>query len=306
MKPPVGCRPPIKFGTVNICDLSTKMAPLLDIMQFRDIDVLAVQEAYVGDMARAGLAAFAASKGYNTFFGSDTEIRAGVRKACVLLFSRAPAVQFHIPDVDQGRVVGIAVHRPGKPPMHVVSLYGHCGDPAARDALIEASVSFLFRANREFLVLGDFNCPANAGASAWVQACGWACGVDDDFHAELPESTRRGSKERIDYALASRILRPTAREQVAVDSDHDMVLYEFGSGAGTPTWCGPRRAPMNEDGPKLEDAAFHSVWEAAGGEAAPPPDEVPGPDSEDGPEAEDDHEAEEAAEEVDPAAPDEH
>lgn len=257
----------VRIATWNCyVSLAPKFDAIFDLVNYLRIDVFVVQEAGVSSLARSSLVAAASRRGYRfTAFGDDL-VTAGRPVSQIVVFARIACRQVSLEGLDTGgRHLVVALPRRDGPPILLAAVYGHPSNPAARDAFITQLAGALHATGRDFLAIGDWNCPDDQGAVARELANGRLHSFDDAFWG-LPPTTRTGSHRRIDYGLSSLRLRATERGQYTAPGDHDLVLYSVAVLLPSQRWVPPARPRLSPDA--FDPSVFARIWSQGAVDAA--------------------------------------
>ena len=119
-----------------------------------------------------------------------------------------------------------AVDRHDLPNLVFTNLYGHALNDVARDRTIadaHAGTSFF---QRDFIIVGDYNCGDKEGQLGWLLAncSGQLAHVESRYGTSNIPTTRPGTK-RIDHALCNNDLFLVDHMQFVGPRDHDLVAY---------------------------------------------------------------------------------
>lgn len=257
----------INIGSLNVATLAGRLPEVLALARRHSLHVLAIQETRVHLDSHDAVARTAQHAGYSAHFLPPPSASPGGGLLCL---TSLPAASWALPanPAFDHRAQALRLHRPQARPVTLINFHGPPSDPSTA---AEAATALLAQAQElgdPWIFIGDHNRLSHQWPYATLAANGEAYFWDDFFLVAPHHGTRRRpdgtyTGRTVDFALAHRQLRPTARHQHRGPGDHDLVVYSVEWNPPPPTWTFPR--PPSFGAPSPQDATrWDACWTASG------------------------------------------
>ena len=220
----------LRVSTLNVRCLGTTVSEVLTLAIVARLDILAVQEVNTAFGATGYVKRLCAVNGFAIHWGQP--VMGKVLVATLVRQGTSVHPLQHVTGcASPARIQHFAVDRHNLQNLVFTNLYGHALNDVARDRAIADAHAGTFFFQRDFFMVGDYNCGDKEGQLGWLLAnfSGQLAHVESRYGTSRIPTTRLGTK-RIDHALCNNDFVLVDHMQFVGPRDHDLANYSCVNG----------------------------------------------------------------------------